>query len=626
MGFSTPSYVLTDLFARINRGDLQLPDFQRTFRWDVDRVRALILTVLRGYPIGTLMTLDVRGEPVRFKPRPLQGAPNEGSDPGWLLLDGQQRLTTLFHTLSGDGYIDTVDFRRKRVRRKFYLDINKALEGDILPDEAVFSVDEHGIVHTHFGPFIDGGVSDHEAELSNEVIPIADLLNDKGANMLFDLAARGDADTRERMKTIMNRVVRPLSRYSVPMIRLDRDTHTGGIGSIFAHANSGGLRMGVFDLLTSVFATEDSEYKLGDDWKKTKDVLSNFEVLGDVGTTDFLKAVTLLVTYRRGRASGQREDILQLTLEEYKPAAEAMRVAFAHTAKFLRDRRIFTREQVPYTSQLVALAVILAILEEEPEVWQSRAAWDRLYRWFWCVIMGELYGTAAVANRAARDVNEVPRWVLAAARAERSGAAGQSGAAGESGAAADVELPASVAKARFAESRLLSIDADSTAYKGIFALMMGRGAKDWRTGLEFTGENIEDLDAGFHYIFPPRWCAEQGVDPVLYNSVLNRAPMGRRTQVVISGTPPSRYLPRVQSKSIMEDAEFDAVLATSMLRPEYLHAAKAEEFFSDRRRQVVQAIEEAMGNEAIHDVDENDLRGGHEGPDAFQCPEESTGE
>ncbi|WKD61043.1 hypothetical protein CCICO_05035 [Corynebacterium ciconiae DSM 44920] len=625
MGFSTPSYVLTDLFARINRGDLQLPDFQRSFRWDVDRVRALILTVLRGYPIGTLMTLDVRGEPMRFKPRPLQGAPNASSEPGWLLLDGQQRLTTLFHTLSGDGYIDTIDFRRKRVRRKFYLDINKALEGDILPDEAVFSVDEHGQVQTHFGPVIDGGVSDHEAELSNEVIPIIDLLNDNAANMLFDLAARGDADTRERMKTVMNRVVRPLSRYSVPMIRLDRDTHTGGIGSIFVHANSGGLRMGVFDLLTAVFATEDSDYKLGDDWKKTQDVLSNFEVLGDVGTTDFLKAVTLLVTYRRGRASGQREDILQLTLDEYKPAADAMRVAFAQTAKFLRDRRIFTKDQVPYTSQLVALAVILAIVEDDPAVRQSKEAWDRLYRWFWCVILGELYGTAAVANRAARDVNEVPRWVIAGAHSDTAAEAGD-GTEGAADGADDVDLPASVAKARFAESRLLSIDADSTAYKGIFALMMGRGAKDWRTGLEFNGENIADLDAGFHYIFPPRWCAEQGVDPVLYNSVLNRAPMGRRTQVVISGTPPSRYLPRVQSKSIMEDAEFDGVLSTSMLTPGYLHAAKAEEFFSDRRRRVLQAIEEAMGNEAIHDVDENDLRGGHEGPDAFQRPEEPTNE
>lgn len=601
MGFATPSYVLTDLFARINRGDLQLPDFQRAFLWDVDRVRALILTVLRGYPVGTLMTLDVRGEQTRFKPRPLEGAPSVDADPGWLLLDGQQRLTTLFHTLSGDGYIDSVDFRNKRVRRKFYLDINKALEGDIVPDEAVFSVDEHGQVQTHFGPYLDGGITSREDELAYEVIPISDLLNDAGANMLFDCAARGDAETRERMKRVMNRIVRPLARYSVPMIRLDRQTQTGGIGSIFAHANSGGLRMGVFDLLTSVFATEDPDYRLGEDWQTTQGLLSRFEMLGDITKTDFLKAVTLLVTYRRGRASGQREDILQLTLGEYRPAADAIRVAFAQAAKFLRDRCIYTRDQVPYTSQIVALAVILAIINEVEEVHGSQEAANRLYRWFWCVILGELYGTAAVANRASRDVNEVSRWIIAGARGDAS-----------------VPVPATIDNARFAESRLLSIDAQSTAYKGIFALMMGRGARDWRTGLAFSAENMAELDAGFHFIFPPRWCAEQGIDPVLYESVLNLTPMGRRTQVVISGAPPSRYLPRIQSKSIMEDDEFDAVLGSAMINPDYLHQSDAEAFFADRRQRLCRAISEAMGREVIHDVDENDLRGGQEGPDAFR--------
>ena len=69
MGFSTLSYDLIDLFARIDRGDLQLPDFQRDYSWDVDRIRALIVTVLRGYPMGCLMALDTRNEKMRFRPR-----------------------------------------------------------------------------------------------------------------------------------------------------------------------------------------------------------------------------------------------------------------------------------------------------------------------------------------------------------------------------------------------------------------------------------------------------------------------------------------------------------------------------------------------------------------------------
>lgn len=90
MGFTTPSYDLPDLFARIERGELQLPDFQRAYAWNVDRIRSLIVTVLRGYPIGSLLALDTRDVPVRFRPRPLAGAPDTGESPGMLLLDGQQ--------------------------------------------------------------------------------------------------------------------------------------------------------------------------------------------------------------------------------------------------------------------------------------------------------------------------------------------------------------------------------------------------------------------------------------------------------------------------------------------------------------------------------------------------------
>lgn len=55
MAFAAPSYSLVDLFGRIHHGELQLPDFQRSFSWDVDRIRSLIATTLRGYPVGALL-------------------------------------------------------------------------------------------------------------------------------------------------------------------------------------------------------------------------------------------------------------------------------------------------------------------------------------------------------------------------------------------------------------------------------------------------------------------------------------------------------------------------------------------------------------------------------------------
>ena len=66
----------------------------------------------------------------------------------------------------------------------------------------------------------------------------------------------------------------------------------------------------------------------------------------------------------------------------------------------------------------------------------------------------------------------------------------------------------------------------------------------------------------------------------------------------------------------MNDAEFDAMLATHLLRAEYLHSSNAEAFFADRREEFLAMVEEAIGKPVVRDVDEEDLTGGLDGPDA----------
>ena len=75
MGFQTPQHELPRLLDRIDAGEWQLPDFQRGYRWDVERVRSLILTVIRGYPLGAVMTLSTANADVNFKPKAFTGTP-----------------------------------------------------------------------------------------------------------------------------------------------------------------------------------------------------------------------------------------------------------------------------------------------------------------------------------------------------------------------------------------------------------------------------------------------------------------------------------------------------------------------------------------------------------------------
>ncbi|HEV2580977.1 MAG TPA: DUF262 domain-containing protein, partial [Ktedonobacteraceae bacterium] len=94
--FETNPVYLKKLLDNCQSGILQLPDFQRSWVWDEDRIKSLIASISRAFPIGALMALAAGGS-VNFKPRPVEGVPIEAKQvtPNSLLLDGQQRLTSL---------------------------------------------------------------------------------------------------------------------------------------------------------------------------------------------------------------------------------------------------------------------------------------------------------------------------------------------------------------------------------------------------------------------------------------------------------------------------------------------------------------------------------------------------
>ena len=72
--FQTNPFDLNKLLEDCHRGILQLPDFQRSWVWDEDRIKSLIASVSRAFPVGALMTLETGG-PVNFKPQARRGAP-----------------------------------------------------------------------------------------------------------------------------------------------------------------------------------------------------------------------------------------------------------------------------------------------------------------------------------------------------------------------------------------------------------------------------------------------------------------------------------------------------------------------------------------------------------------------
>src|SRR6266571_4126150 len=94
--FDSTKEFLKKLLEKVHDGSIQLPEFQRDWVWEDERIKSLLASVSLSYPIGTLMLLQTGNPDVRFKGRPIQGAPLTLAEPDRMLLDGQQRMTSLY--------------------------------------------------------------------------------------------------------------------------------------------------------------------------------------------------------------------------------------------------------------------------------------------------------------------------------------------------------------------------------------------------------------------------------------------------------------------------------------------------------------------------------------------------
>lgn len=107
-------YSLTHIIEDIKHGKIALPDIQRPFVWSNAKVRDLMDSMYRGYPVGTLMFWETGAE---VGTRQVGGGPSDRAAK-LLIVDGQQRITSLFAVMTGTEVL-TQDFRRKRIRLAF---------------------------------------------------------------------------------------------------------------------------------------------------------------------------------------------------------------------------------------------------------------------------------------------------------------------------------------------------------------------------------------------------------------------------------------------------------------------------------------------------------------------------
>src|SRR4051794_1888870 len=112
--FKDASYNLSGLIAKVGYGEIALPDIQRPFVWSTAKVRDLFDSMYKGFPVGYLLFWATGADPTAKQ----IGTDKPQSAPDLLIVDGQQRLTSLYSVLTGKAVVDK-DYREFRITIAF---------------------------------------------------------------------------------------------------------------------------------------------------------------------------------------------------------------------------------------------------------------------------------------------------------------------------------------------------------------------------------------------------------------------------------------------------------------------------------------------------------------------------
>lgn len=595
--FDSTKRLLPDLLADIVKGKIQLPDFQRGWVWDDDHIRSLLVSVARSFPVGAVMLLENGGEAC-FQLRPVEGvtlAPDAPRAEG-LVLDGQQRLTTLTQVLALKSAVKTRTDKGKPIERHYYWNISKALEGHALED-AIVAVEADRKLRSNFGRDVELDLSTTELECRQLHFPCDQTLNsDAWEEALQEYAPENFAQYMRFRKDLLN----AFRNYQVPVIQLHKSTSKEAVCLVFEKVNTGGVPLNVFELMTATYAA--GNYNLRDDWygSTLREVASRQErlrkepLLQQVEATDFLQAVTMLHTLEKREAdlatgksgkqvapvSAKRASILALDLADYKKwageyVAGPVEEGFMRAAQFLRKEQVRNPRELPYRTQLAPLAAVLTVLKER---WLEPVIHAKLSRWYWCGVLGELYG-GAVETRIANDVDELLNWTLR-----------------------DGPEPRTVLDAVFTPDRLDRLSSRlSAAYKGINMLVLREGAADFFWKAQIKELDQEEIYLDIHHIFPQAWCEKAGIPRATYNAIVNKTPISYKANRMIGGVAPSIYLRALQEHKQVQlsDDAMDALLDSHRIDPEALRTDDFQRFYQARKLALLGLIEKAMGKAVV---------------------------
>jgi len=557
---------LSLLVNMASKGEIVLPEFQRNFVWRRDDITDLLTSIIKKYFIGTFLFLRVDRDNIPFAMRPITGVDKSENElnPEWMVLDGQQRITSLYYVF----HAPNVPLKSTRHPYRFFLNLKKITNGEI--DDAIFS---------ERSDYCDEYLEEKH-QFENWIIPFTEILSWSEWRHKFETYwLKKDKDFfidqyHPKIEPLWEEKIKDITSFQVPTIEIpkvepDNPDKIAEVCAIFEKMNSTGVPLSVYDLLTArLYKDKIDLHKLWTESIEEHRLLCNFsDNEPDIFGVIVLRTIALM----RGKEVKSKV-LINLKPEEFeqdwKTCAYYVEKALQRITSTNEDGfGVFEKKWFPYTTMTTVLAALLQFFDSNPKY--TTEGLRVIKKWYWASIFLERYA-GATDSTTYSDYHDIIRYLK------------------------DPEKNPSFLKE--ASEKILNnpnfslkdISRRNAVYKGIMGLIAIKGAKDF-----MANDSIEFWDLDDHHIFPKKYLVSQKkcTDNEI-NTVLNKTLISSSTNKKISKTPPSIYIQKIipqKSCEIILDSHYINEKAMKAMRNN-----DYEEFLEAREKELVTSIRKLL--------------------------------
>lgn len=553
-----------ELVGMVERGELRLPEMQRQYVWRSPRVRDLMDSLYRGYPSGAILLWET-DEAVPLQDMAVSQSANPYATTR-LLLDGQQRLTSLSAVIRGEpvkvrGRVRPIELLfnlEHPERQEIVTEVDEDAEDDAPETDEADSTEDELQKRFERMTFV---VSTNKLAALPQWVKVSEVFKSESDTVFLKRAGVSNFDDpRYEKYTQRLAQLRRIRKYVYRMDVLERSLTYEEVTEIFVRVNSLGAKLRSSDLALAQITAR---------WRHSLEIFQEFQrecaKLGfDLDLGIHLKTLIAFATGQsRFLTAGRLSlDVLQTG---WKEATEGMRFAI----NFLKSN---VGIDSPALLSSPFLMIVVAYFGHAKGYALSPEESDRLRQWALLANAKGRFSRGSSETILDQDLATIDKVGSADALIDR----------------VRLQFGRLTVTAEDLEGR----DQRSSLFKTMFLTFRALGAKDWTSNLLISLDHSgAQHRLQFHHFFPKAVLTKHGFSSREADDVANLTFIGGRTNRKISDKPPSVYLADYLAKQGPDLLSLQGIPA----EPQLLEVESYREFLDARRSLLAAAINAFLG-------------------------------